>query len=196
MDWSISLLVRLAVPQEFDNGETSIIDGSSATMDGWYVVNTLPHQETRADQNLRRQEFTTLLPVTKRTRRHARKMDTVLSPLFPGYLFVQLDLKRQAWSSINGTFGVKRLLSNGLVPTEISSDFVAALRETIDENGIAAVPAPELQPGQQVRIASGPFADCIAAVMHLSPGERVKLLLDVLGGSVQATIPRRAVVPL
>lgn len=165
-------------------------------MAGWFVVNTLPHQEARADQNLRRQNFTTLLPVTQRTRRHARKMDTVLSPLFPGYLFVQLDLKKQAWSSINGTFGVKRLLSNGSQPTEIATDFVTALQETIDDDGIAAVPAPALQPGQQVRIASGPFADCIAAVLHLSPGERVKLLLNVLGGSVSATIPQRAVVPL
>lgn len=165
-------------------------------MAGWYVVNTLPHQERRADENLRRQKFSTLLPVTKRTRRHARKMDTVLSPMFPGYLFVQLDLKTQAWSSINGTFGVKRLLSNGLQPTQISSEFVSALQDTIDDEGIAAVPAPALQPGQEVRISSGPFADCIAAVLHLSPGERVKLLLNVLGGSVSATIPQRSVVPL
>ena len=165
-------------------------------MTGWYVVNTLPHQETRADLNLRRQKFNTLLPVTKRTRRHARKIDTVLSPLFPGYLFVQLDLRNQAWSSINSTFGVKRLLSNGVQPTEISTDFVNALQDTFDEDGAAIVPAPALQPGQQVRIATGPFADCVAAVLHLSPGERVKLLLEVLGGRVSATIPQRAVIPL
>ena len=162
----------------------------------WYVVNTLPHQEGRAEQNLRRQSFTTLLPVTKKTRRHARRIDTVRAPLFPGYLFVQLDLAKQRWSSINSTFGVKRLLSNGLQPTEAPRDFIAALQDTIDEDGIAAVPAPELQPGQQVRIATGPFADTIAAVLHLSPGERVKVLLDVLGGNVSATMPRRAVVPL
>lgn len=162
----------------------------------WYVVNTLPHQEARADQNLRRQRFTTLLPVTKKTRRHARRIDTVLAPLFPGYLFVQLDLAEQRWSSINGTFGVKRLLSNGQLPTQAPTDFITALQEMIDEDGIAAVPAPELQPGQQVRIAAGPFADTIAAVLHLSPGERVKVLLDVLGGGVSATMPRRAVLPL
>ena len=165
-------------------------------MSEWYVVNTLPHQEARADQNLRRQSFVTLLPVTKKTRRHARRIDTVLAPLFPGYLFVQLDLAKQRWSSINGTFGVKRLLSNGVQPTQAPADFITALKQTIDEDGIAAVPAPELQPGQQVRIATGPFADTIAAVLHLSPGERVKVLLDVLGGSVSATMPRRAVVPL
>lgn len=165
-------------------------------MRAWYVVNTLPHQETRADQNLRRQNYTTLLPVTRRTRRHARRLDTVLTPLFPGYLFVELDLDNQSWSSINSTFGVKRLLCGGERPTELQRDFVTALQETIGEDGIASVPAPELEPGQQVRIASGPFADCIAAVLHLSPGERVKLLLNVLGGSVSATMPQRSVVPL
>ena len=81
-------------------------------------------------------------------------------------------------------------------PTELQADFVTALQETIGEDGVASVPAPELKPGQQVRISSGPFADCIAAVLHLSPGERVKLLLNVLGGSVSATMPQRGVVPL
>ena len=165
-------------------------------MRAWYVVNTLPHQEARADQNLRRQNYTTLLPVTRRTRRHARRLDTVLTPLFPGYLFVELDLENQSWSSINSTFGVKRLLCGGERPTELQRDFVTALQETIGEDGVASIPAPELTPGQQVRISSGPFADCIAAVLHLSPGERVKLLLNVLGGSVSATMPQRAVVPL
>ena len=93
-------------------------------MRAWYVVNTLPHQEARADQNLRRQNYTTLLPVTRRTRRHARRLDTVLTPLFPGYLFVELDLETQSWSSINSTFGVKRLLCGGDRPTELQRDFV------------------------------------------------------------------------
>ena len=166
-------------------------------MRAWYVVNTLPHQESRADQNLRRQSFTTLLPVTRRTRRHARRLDTVLTPLFPGYLFVELDLDNQSWSSINSTFGVKRLLCSGERPTELQRDFVAALQETVDEDGhrersgarTAARPAGAHIVGAVRRLQSRP-------VLHLSPGERVKLLLNVLGGSVSATMPQRGVVPL
>ncbi|HQF30164.1 MAG TPA: transcription termination/antitermination NusG family protein, partial [Hyphomicrobiales bacterium] len=60
-------------------------------MAGWYVVSTQPHQEARAESNLVRQGFETWLPRFARERRHARKVDTVLVALFPGYLFVRLD---------------------------------------------------------------------------------------------------------
>ena len=37
----------------------------------------------------------------------ARKLrDTPLNPLFPGYIFIVIDLSKQRWRSINGTFGV------------------------------------------------------------------------------------------
>ena len=49
-----------------------------------------------------------------------------------------------------------------------------------DANGVST-PAPgDLRPGDAVTIAAGPFAECAAAVLRLSPGERVEVLLEVL----------------
>src|SRR5258706_16252721 len=75
----------------------------------WYAVNCLSNREFLASSQLRNQGFRTFLPRRLTTRRHARKFDTVMRPLFPGYLFVQLDLSRDRWRSINGTLGVVRL---------------------------------------------------------------------------------------
>jgi hypothetical protein len=58
----------------------------------WYVVQTQPQSESRAELNLRRQGFTTYLPRYMRTRRHSRKVEMVARPLFPRYLFVGFDL--------------------------------------------------------------------------------------------------------
>ena len=41
--------------------------------------------------------------------RHARKTEIVLCPLFPGYVFVCLDIGEQRWRAVNGTFGVVRI---------------------------------------------------------------------------------------
>ena len=57
----------------------------------WYVVSTKPNQENRAALNLRKQAFEVLLPMMQKKRRHARQIETVLRPLFPGYLFVEFD---------------------------------------------------------------------------------------------------------
>ena len=85
-------------------------------MNRWYVVHTRPHEERRAEANLVRQGFRVWLPVMERSRRHARRIETVHSALFPGYLFAELDIGRAAWRTINGTFGVRRLLADGPPP--------------------------------------------------------------------------------
>ena len=166
----------------------------TASATGWYVVHTRPHQEGRAEANLVRQGFRVWLPEMERSRRHARRIDTVRSALFPGYLFVELDIERAAWRAINGTFGVRRILCDGANPQALPQNFVAALRGAIGADGLSTAAPAGLRPGDAVRITAGPFTECAAVVLRLAPGERVEVLLEVLGGRVPARLPRRAVV--
>lgn len=163
-------------------------------MNQWYVVSTLPHQEARAEANLRRQGFRSWMPTIKRSRRHARRIDTVRSPLFPGYLFVELDLQRETWVPINSTYGVRRILCRDEGPAPAPTAFIEALCRTIDGDGMVAIPEP-LKPGQQVRMIAGPFVDCVGTLLYLAAKDRVALLLEVLGQKVTTLVSRRALVP-
>ena len=167
----------------------------TASPSRWYVVHTRPHQERRAEANLLRQGYRAWLPQMERSRRHARRIETVRTPLFPGYLFVELDIAREAWCAINGTFGVRRLLTEGPCPQALPDGFVAALQGATGSDGLSTTAPSDLRPGDAVTIAAGPFAECAAIVLRLAPGERVEVLLDVLGGRVPVRLPRRALVP-
>src|ERR1700720_2773321 len=79
----------------------------------WYVVQTHPHAESKASAHLRRQDFTVYLPYYLKQRRHARRIEKVRAPLFPGYLFVSIDTATQRWLSIDSTFGVTKLVRDG-----------------------------------------------------------------------------------
>jgi len=160
----------------------------------WYVVYCQPRQEDRADFNLRRQGFETWLPRLRRTRRHARRMDTRLVPLFPGYLFVSLDLERHPWRSINGTFGVRRILCTDERPSPVAKGFIESLRETVDAEGLVAVPKDTFKCGDRVRLVASPFADMIGTLARLTDKDRVAVLLNVLGREVQALVSRRVLV--
>lgn len=162
-------------------------------MSGWFVVNTLPNQEQRAETNLQRQGYATWLPRLRRSRRHARRIDTVLAPLFPGYLFVSLNLDHDAWSPINGTFGVRRLILRNERPAPLPEGFIGALQETVDQDGAAGVPAQWLDPGAKIRVLSGPFVDCVGTLTAMASKDRVAVLLSVLGREVAALVSRRAV---
>lgn len=164
-------------------------------MKRWYVVNTLPHQEVRAETNLRQQGFRTWLPSIFRSRRHARRIDTIRCPLFPGYLFVELDIEGESWSSINGTFGVRRLLCQRERPAAVPMPFIDALSATLDDQGSVAMPETQLRPGARVRMIAGPFVNCIGTLLSLAARDRVALLLNVLGQEVSTVVSRRILVP-
>lgn len=163
-------------------------------MSAWAVANTLPHQEARAEDNLRRQGFHAWLPSILRSRRHARRIDTVRAPMFPGYLFVRLDPAGEHWKRINGTFGVRRLLTQGEKPQLLPEPFVSELRASMGEDGVCRLAGPDLDAGTRVRVMTGPFADCLATVTALAPGDRVRLLLSVLGGEVAVTMARAGII--
>ncbi len=161
----------------------------------WYVVETHVRGEAQAMRNLEQQGFTSFCPRFRKQRRHARRVDHSLAPVFPGYLFVRFDRQRDGWHAINGTLGVKRLVGpSASTPQPMPAPAMAALIERCDGNLISGLFA-ELAPGQPVRLISGPFANRLAQVERLDGRGRVHLLLDLLGGNLPLQVDLGAVGP-
>lgn len=162
----------------------------------WYVAETQPRAETLAQLGLERQGFPAFCPRFRKVRRHARRTEQVLAPLFPGYLFIRFDPQRDAWRSINGTRGIRRLVgpSTGY-PQPLANEVVEALHARCD-NGIVSSVLPDLEPGQVVRVLSGPLADRLAVITTLDDKQRVGILLDILGSQTPISMSRGQLGPL
>lgn len=160
----------------------------------WFAVHIRPHCERKAVLNLERQDFETFLPVQIKTVRHARQYRTVCRPLFPGYLFVSLDLARDRWRSINGTHGVVSIVTNGGAPVRVPCGIVESLIATSSEGGVIRFDH-ELRPGAKVRLLTGPFADFVGILEHLDPQGRVRILLEMMGGQVPVMSRARELMP-
>lgn len=158
----------------------------------WYAVQTRVREENKAILNLRNQGFAVFLPLYKKTRRHARKTDVVLRPLFPGYLFVEMDARTDQWHSIKGTFGVVRLVSSGDAPSPIPPGIVETIMERGDAGGVIQLNRRSLQHGERVRVIDGPFAEYEGLFEEMIDENRVFLLLDLLGRKVRAQVPYEA----
>lgn len=160
----------------------------------WYVVRTLPQRERLAVQQLVNQDYRVFLPLHLKTRRHARNVETISVPLFPRYLFTVLDLTRDRWRSINGTFGVERLLMCAREPQVVPHGLVESLVGASDDDGTVHFDA-SLREGQSVKVVAGPFAELIGRLERVDSSRRVSVLLELLGGSVRVAIPRRFLTP-
>jgi len=166
---------------------TRTFDHRQDTGPRWYVVHTQPACEERAALHLATQGFTIFCPRFRKTVRHARKITSKMSALFPGYLFVKLNPARDRWRSINGTRGVIRLLTLGDRLQPAPAGVVENLQTQADSHGVF-VAAQVLSVGQRVRIAEGPFANLVGTLQRLDGADRVQVLLDILGRSVPATL--------
>lgn len=160
----------------------------------WYVVHTQPHNEGRAEFNLRRQGFTTYIPRYQRERRHARRKDIVVRPLFPRYLFIVLDLARDRWRSVQSTFGVTSLVAVGEQPMALPAKVVDEIRAREDPDGFVVLGLPaSLKPGSPVRLVDGLFVDYQGILERVADDHRVAVLLSLLGRQVRVFVPAASV---
>lgn len=155
----------------------------------WYAVRTQTNAELRAVAHLRNQGYDVYLPCYRKKRRHARRVETVLRPLFPGYLFVHLDVKQQAWRPINGTVGVMGLVQFGAELPPIPLSVVEALKNHEDGGGAVRLLPDNLQQGDKVQVREGAFEDCVGVLADIPDAQRVILLLDLLGREVRVRLP-------
>ena len=160
----------------------------------WFVARVLTHQESRAQLNLHRLGFRSFVPRLQRTVRHARRLRETLRPLFPGYIFVIIDLSKHRWRSVNGTFGIASLIMGAEQPMPVPLGVVEALVSSCESFGPVRL-NDGLEIGQKVRILSGPFAETLCRLAHLDDRGRVRVLLEIMGMEVAAQLDRSVIAP-
>jgi transcriptional antiterminator RfaH len=160
----------------------------------WYVVQTHAHAEAKAAAHLQRQGYPVYLPRCGKRRRHARRVETVAAPMFPRYLFVAVDRARQRWRAISSTIGVAHLVCNGEGPAAVPAGVVEELRAREDAQGLIRLERRAcFARGEQVRLTEGVFASCLALFDGMADGERVAVLLDLLGRKARVVVDRESV---
>ncbi len=161
----------------------------------WYLVQAKTGLETRARAHLERQQFEVFLPTILRTVRHARRSETKKVPLFPGYLFVALDLHEDHWGAVSNTVGVIRLVIADGRPLPVPRGIVECLLERDTDKGLDLAKG-NLVAGSKVRVLSGPFADQLAHVERMAGPERVRILLDLMGNHVPIEVEVPHLLPI
>jgi transcriptional antiterminator RfaH len=155
----------------------------------WYVVQTRPCLEAKAAAHLERQGFEIYFPRYLKSRRHARRVETVAAPLFPRYMFVAIDMAVQRWRSIQSTIGVSQLVCRGDHPAEVPDAVIDSLRCGQDDRGFVQLERRNpFRLGEKIRVLDGVFSSYLGLFERMTDGERVAILLDMLGRKVRVVL--------
>jgi transcriptional antiterminator RfaH len=160
----------------------------------WYVASTHPHAESRALWHLTNQGFGAYLPRYLKRRTHARRTEMVSAPLFPGYLFVDMDVAATRWRAIRSTVGIRHLICRGDAPVPVPKGVVEDIRARESQDGVVPVPEPPpFARGEAVEVREGPFRDQVGFFECVNDEERIVILLSMLGRQLRIPLPVHAV---
>jgi transcriptional antiterminator RfaH len=109
-------------------------------------------------------------------------------------MFVAIDMAVQRWRSIQSTVGVARLVCNGDHPAEVSDSIIRGLKLGEDDRGFVRLEKPLVfRLGDKIRVLDGVFSTCLGWFEGMTDGERIAILLDMLGRKVRVVLDADAV---
>ncbi len=154
----------------------------------WHAVAAKPRMELWARTNLWERDLEVYLPLVRRWRRHARRRDLVTRPLFPGYLFVHVDLDATSSRAIDMARGVKGLVRFGARPPHLPAEVIEGIRACEGPDGHIDLESWRggFRAGEQVLISNGALADIAAIIESVDEKARLVVLLDIMGRQVRA----------
>jgi transcriptional antiterminator RfaH len=177
------------------------LQSTAAVMDetkqdsNWYLAQCKPNAERMATQNLSNQGFNSFLPLQKLTNRRAQTFQTPLRPLFPGYLFVEINASNANWRKINSTRGIIRLVRFGLYPCPVLAEVMQSLFANCNEGNIFE-PHEMLKAGDKIQVTQGPFTGFAAKIAKINSNKRIYMLLEIMGQTSTIAIPQNHLVKL
>jgi transcriptional antiterminator RfaH len=157
----------------------------------WFVIRTKPHQEEIAKMHYVRQGFAVYLPKVQCIRRHARKTEQVMRPLFPGYIFLHLKAEEQDWTAISSTIGsIGAVRFNDYYPP-VPDWVIAGIQSRENDTGFIPIKSlgdAVLKSGARVTVALGE-KDIEGIFLNFKDEDRVTVLLDILQRQIPVVTP-------
>jgi transcriptional antiterminator RfaH len=154
----------------------------------WVLIYTKAKQEIKANENLQNQGFKTFLPLISATNKNSESKSLV--PVFPRYIFAQINFGLDNWTSIKSSYGVSYIVMFGDKFTSVSPRIIKLIQDRLNEEGIYKenVSRVDYKKGDSLTIKEGQFAGIDAIFLSKKSKDRVRLLLKLINTTVISEI--------
>ncbi|WP_213878576.1 transcription/translation regulatory transformer protein RfaH [Pseudomonas sp. dw_358] len=155
----------------------------------WYLIQTKPRQEARAQEHLTRQNFECFRPLhspTSEARKSRREEE-----LFPGYVFIRMD-EEHSWYPIRSTRGVSRVVAFGGQPCPVQDALIEQIRQRM---ACSTPKRAQFTHGERIMARTGD-SDVQAIFLCDDGEERAVILLNLLQREQRVILPRSALSPM
>lgn len=154
----------------------------------WYLLYCKAKEESKAVMHLANQQITAFYPKVNITKVVRGKRQIVEEPLFPNYVFVQLDHEQHNFTSVRSTRGVIGFVKQGKLYQQVPEQLITLFRDCDTfEKLDASVPAK----GDKVMLNNTQYNN-IPAIYQEPKGEnRAVLLIQLLNKPVEMIVDNK-----
>ena len=158
----------------------------------WYVCQTYSGYENSVKLNLERriesmqmEDFIYQVMIPEEIRIEKKADGTTkekLVKIFPGYVFIEMWVTDEAWFVVRNTPGVTGFLGSsggGTKPVPLPPEEINPI---LKKAGLMEIPKFDMEIGEKVRVATGPFSSQIGAIDSIDEDHQiVTVLVDMFG---------------
>lgn len=150
----------------------------------WYALRVRSRHEFVTSIELTRKGVETFLPCIKKLSQWKDRKKLLTVPLFPGYLFVCIPSKPEAFLDVVKTRGAVSLISlEPGYPTPVPAEDICSVRKMTGSDQVINV-YPFIQDGARVRIKRGPLLGAEGILMKKGNQHLFYVNIQILGRSI------------
>ncbi len=153
----------------------------------WYALYVRSRYEKRTHEMLLEQGVVSFLPLLATWKQWSDRKKKVSEPLFRGYLFVNIEIRREKITVLD-TEGVVKFIGIGKTPSVVVQRDIDWLKLLVKEPDAIHRRVDSLPPGQRVKVLAGPFKDFEGVVVKQGRESRLVVYFESIMQGVEVTI--------
>jgi len=155
-------------------------------MQNWYAIYTRPRWEKKVESELKYKGIDVYLPLQKKLKQWSDRKKKVETPLFPSYVFVNIDYKFRF--DVLQTSGVVKFVAfSGEVDT-VPDKEIEFIKLICDSEYEIESSYENFEKGQMVTVTSGSLKGLIGEVMDIKSSSKLLIRIDSLKQNITLTI--------
>jgi len=157
----------------------------------WYIVHTysgFEHKvkdalEERIKQHQMEDYFSQIVVPTEKVVEVVKgQRRTSSRKIFPGYILVKMDLNDRSWHLVKDTPKVTGFVGGDRNPVPLPDDEAERIIKEMEERSQKPIPKYNFNPGDQVVVTGGPFANFHGVVDEVRPEKgKVRVMVSIFG---------------
>lgn len=159
----------------------------------WYIVHTQTGHEDKVKTNLENklknslfcEQFSQILiPTEKVSEIRDGKKKISERKVFPGYVFIEMELSEETWHLVKGVPGITGFIGPGAKPQALKDAEIENIIRQSEEKKEKPIPKIAFDIGESVRIKEGPFTNFNGSIEEVNPvKQKLKVKVSIFGRS-------------